>query len=51
MVNFISSLAFIFLILVTGHFNIMNVLLAVLFANLLGPLPRKICTEIFYDFS
>lgn len=47
MVNFISSLAFIFLILVTGHFNIMNVLLAVLFANLLGPLLGRFVQRYF----
>jgi len=47
MVNFLSALAFIFLILVTGHFNIMNVLLAVLFANLLGPLLGRFVQRYF----
>ena len=46
MVNFISSLVFIFLILVTGNFSIVNMLLAILLANLLGLYWENLCRDI-----
>lgn len=47
MVNFLSSIVFISLILLTGNFSVLNILLAILFANLLGPLLGKFVQRNF----
>lgn len=45
MVNFISSLAFLALLLFTGHFNFLNILISLFIANLLGPIFGKVAQK------
>lgn len=47
MVNFLSAIVFISLIFATGNFSIINVLLAILLANSLGPLLGKFVQRYF----
>jgi len=45
--NFVSALVFLGLIFVTGHFSIINMLFAILFANLTGPLLGQYVQKYF----
>lgn len=47
MANFVSALIFLFLFIATGNFSIINMLLAVLVANLLGPFIGKYVQRYF----
>lgn len=47
MVNFLSAVLFLILIFATGHFSIVNILLAILVANLVGPLLGKYVQRYF----
>jgi len=45
--NFVSAVIFLLLIFITGHFNIINMLIAILIANLTGPLLGKYVQQYF----